>query len=289
MSVTGRELAHGDAFQKTGVSVYVPKTAWSASTISPSVACTRAQSRRFGIRLTSSRRRRPCSSASARSTAAPSRRARTPCEAVDLLALQRRVDAQDLDLAVVALGEVVDADDDPPARSRISCWRVVRGVGDLALREAALDGLDHPAERVDLIEVLVRVALHLVRERLDEVGAAERVDRVRDAGLVGDHLLRAQRDPDRLLARQRERLVVGVGVQRLRPAQTHRPAPRSRCGRCCSSGCCAVSETPAVWVWKRISHDFSIAARRTCRAARAPRSGGPRGTWRSPRRSRCAR
>ena len=40
-----------------------------------------------------------------------------------------------------------------------------------------------------------------------------------DAGLVGDHLLRAQRDRDRLLGRQRERLVVGVGVQRLRAAE----------------------------------------------------------------------
>ena len=36
-----------------------------------------------------------------------------------------------------------------------------------------------------------------------------------DARLVGDHLLRAQRDLRRLLAGQRERLVVAVGVQRL--------------------------------------------------------------------------
>ena len=40
--------------------------------------------------------------------------------AVDLLALERRVDAQDLELAVVALGEVVDADDDALARSYLA-------------------------------------------------------------------------------------------------------------------------------------------------------------------------
>ena len=82
-----------------------------------------------------------------------------------------------------------------------------------------LDGLDHPADRVDLLEVLVRVRLQLVGQRLDEVGAAERVDRVGDAGLVRDHLLRAQRDPHGVLARQRERLVVGVRVQRLGAAE----------------------------------------------------------------------
>ena len=40
-----------------------------------------------------------------------------------------------------------------------------------------------------------------------------------DAGLVRDHLLRPQREPHRVLGRQRERLVEGVRVQRLRPAE----------------------------------------------------------------------
>ena len=114
--------------------------------------------------------------------------------------------------------EVVDADDDP--LSRIDLDLVAeRGVGDLALREAALDRRDHAPELVDPGEVLVGGALHLVGQRLDEVGAAERVDRVRDAGLVGDDLLRAERDPDRLLGRQRQRLVERVRVQRLGAAE----------------------------------------------------------------------
>ena len=73
-------LAEGEgknSHQNTGVSVYVPKTSWRASTISPSLACTRAQTNRFGIRLRSSSAAVALSSASARSTGAPPRRART--------------------------------------------------------------------------------------------------------------------------------------------------------------------------------------------------------------------
>src|SRR4051794_9689822 len=70
-----QQLSH----QNTGVSVYVPKTSWRASTISPSEACTRAQAKRFGIRFSDSSAADRLSSASAASTAGPSRRARTAC------------------------------------------------------------------------------------------------------------------------------------------------------------------------------------------------------------------
>ena len=62
--------------------------------------------------------------------------------------------------------------------------------------------------------------LDLVGERLDEVGADERVDGVGAAGLVGDDLLGAQRELGGALRGQRQRLVEAVGVQRLRAAQT---------------------------------------------------------------------
>src|SRR5918992_5030503 len=65
--------------QKTGVSVYVPKTSWRASTISPSLACTRAHASRFGIRLRSSSAAVVLSSASARSTGSLSRRPPAAC------------------------------------------------------------------------------------------------------------------------------------------------------------------------------------------------------------------
>src|SRR5215213_4515652 len=35
------------------------------------------------------------------------------------------------------------------------------------------------------------------------------------------------------------------------------------------SGCCAVSDTPAVCVWKRISHDFGLFAPKVSRSSRA--------------------
>ena len=36
-----------------------------------------------------------------------------------------------------------------------------------------------------------------------------------------------------------------------------------------TSGCCAVSETPAVWVWKRISHERGFLAWNRSRSSRA--------------------
>src|SRR3712207_7524528 len=48
------------------------------------------------------------------------------------------------------------------------------------------------------------------------VGAGEGVHGLGDVGLVSEHLLRPQREPRGLGAGQRQRLVVGVGVQRLR-------------------------------------------------------------------------
>src|SRR3954452_611012 len=80
-------------------------------------------------------------------------------DAVDLLALERRVDAQDLDLPVATLGEGGHADELATAVV-VGLLELERRVGDLALREAALDGLDHPAQLVDLGEVLVRQLLH---------------------------------------------------------------------------------------------------------------------------------
>ena len=71
---------------------------------------------------------------------------------------------------------------------------LVRSRGDLALRVALLDRRDHAAHLVDALDVLERLGLELVREPLDEVAAAERIDGVRDAALVRDDLLRAERD-----------------------------------------------------------------------------------------------
>ena len=95
----------------------------------------------------------------------------------------------------------------------------------MALEPVLLDAADRAlqhravAQSVEVGEQLLGLAFHLVGQRLDEVRTTERVGDVGDVGLVGDHLLRAQGDPRRLLGRQRHRLVHRVGVQRLRAAE----------------------------------------------------------------------
>ena len=53
-----------------------------------------------------------------------------------------------------------------------------RSVGDLLLEVTGLNRGNHAAQRIDLLEVLVDLALEIVRQLLDEVGAAQRVNRV---------------------------------------------------------------------------------------------------------------
>ncbi len=97
--------------------------------------------------------------------------------------------------------------------------QLVGGLGDLALREALLDRRHHAAELVDLGEVRVGLALDLVGHRLDVVAAAERVDDARQP--VSSAMICCVRSATRTASsrRQRERLVVGVGVQRLGAAE----------------------------------------------------------------------
>ncbi len=99
---------------------------------------------------------------------------------------------------------------------------VVGGVLDLPLLETFLDGGNRPSKGIDPVDERHGISLDRVGERLDVVGAGERIDDVGHAGLVGEDLLGAQRDPRRLVGRQRQRLVVGVGVQRLRAAEDRR-------------------------------------------------------------------
>src|SRR5262245_14098916 len=84
------------------------------------------------------------------------------------------VDVEDLDRRLVLLHEVVDADDDflLPLDGLLEA---VGALGDLLLREPALDRLDHPAHLVDGGEVGERAVLHLIREPLHEIRAAQRV------------------------------------------------------------------------------------------------------------------
>ena len=104
---------------------------------------------------------------------------------------------------------------------------------------------------VDLLDQLRRPRLDLVGERLDEVGAGERVDGVGGAGLVGDDLLGAQRDARGALGRagrapRRSRWCAATACRR-RPRRSAWSATRTML----FSGCWAMSVTPPVCVWKR--------------------------------------
>ena len=111
--------------------------------------------------------------------------------------------------------------------------------------------------------------LDLVGERLDEVGAGERVGGVGGARLVGEDLLGAQRDPrgasrSAAPAPRRSRSCAATGCRR-----TPRRSPGAPRARCCSRGCCAASVTPPVWVWKRIFSERSSLAPKRSRMIRA--------------------
>ena len=83
----------------------------------------------------------------------------------------------------------------------------VGAVVDLALHVAVLDCRHHAAQVVDARDVGQGLLFQPVGEALDAVGPSQRVDRLRNAGLQGDHLLGAQRESGGLLARQRQGFV----------------------------------------------------------------------------------
>src|SRR3989441_8651669 len=77
----------------------------------------------------------------------------------------------------------------------------IRGVRNLLLEEPFTDRRNHAAQVSDAVEVSIRVFLEFAREGFEEVRAAERVRRVRDATLVGEDLLSPQGDPRGFLVR----------------------------------------------------------------------------------------
>ena len=99
---------------------------------------------------------------------------------------------------------------------------LVRAASDLILEERRADRLRRAAQPVDTLEQRERAVARARRERLDVVAAGERIDSERRARLVRDDLLRSQRERRGLGGRERERLVVAVGVQRLRAAEHRR-------------------------------------------------------------------
>src|SRR5256885_3687964 len=131
---------------------------------------------------------------------------------LDLPLFRGRVVRVELDIELLVLVDVgVDADDGLVRRLLLQ-GGVVGVIGDVLLEPRLPDELDGPAQPVDLVDDLEDLPLVVAGERLEEVRAPERVDDVSRTGLLGDDLLRAQRDLHRLLRRNGEGLVHAVGV-----------------------------------------------------------------------------
>ena len=114
-------------------------------------------------------------SSSRRSTTEASRSSLNSRQPLDLVALGLRIDAQDVRHLERVLDELVDADDDV-LLDAVALVVAERRLLDLVLHE--VDRLDRAAELVDLGDQLLGAELDLVGQRLDEVGAGERIDRV---------------------------------------------------------------------------------------------------------------
>ena len=105
----------------------------------------------------------------------------------------------------------VDADDHvlAPVEPRLATGR---GLLDAQLRHACGHGLGHAAERLDLIDQLLRLVRERGGERLHVVGAAQRVHHAGHPGLVLQDELGVARDAGGEIGGQRHRLVQRIGV-----------------------------------------------------------------------------
>ena len=135
-----------------------------------------------------------------------------------LFAHARVVDVADVDVGLLVEPVLVDADDHFLAA--VDRGLATRGrLFDAQLGHARLDGFRHATERLDFLHELPRLVGDAVGERLDVVAAAQWVDDVGDARLLGEDELRVARDARRELARERDRFVERVGVQALRATE----------------------------------------------------------------------
>ncbi len=99
---------------------------------------------------------------------------------------------------------------------------LVRSVLNLLLDISTLDCSEHSAHGLDLFQILARPFFNLVGQRLDVIRSRQRINRLRGARLIGNDLLSPQRNPRRLLRRQRQCFIKRIRMQRLRSTQDRR-------------------------------------------------------------------
>ena len=96
---------------------------------------------------------------------------------------------------------------------------MVSGVLDLVLDVILFYRGQCSAHGIDAVDVLAGLALNLIGELFDGITAPHRICHMRDAAFMRDDLLGPQRQTRRFLGGQRQRFILGVGVERLRPTQ----------------------------------------------------------------------
>jgi hypothetical protein len=138
-----------------------------------------------------------------------------------LLSSAARVSAASaLSHAAWLLGELVLVDADDHLLATIDArLALCRGLLDAHLRHARFDRLGHATHGLDLVDHLARLVDQRGGQALDVVGTGQRVDHLGDARLLLQHQLGVARDARREIGRQSQRLVEGVGVQRLGAAE----------------------------------------------------------------------
>ena len=202
-------------------------------------------------------------------------------------------------------------------RSISRCWRS-RRARDLALEVAGLDAGHDAAERVDLLEDLLGLALQPVGQRLDEVRARQRIDRVRrrPSRTRGSAACAARCAPTSRSAARASRPSSWCAATACRRAP--RPSPGRRRARCCSRAAarpasrrrsaraCAAATTPAssrrtrracrFAQMRRAARNFAISSKKSlCTSKKNERRGAksstsrpramPRSTYSKPLRS----
>src|SRR3990170_6446968 len=116
------------------------------------------------------------------------------------------VHAKDRCPMLSAIAETVHPDDDFLALLDLPLESVCLLL-DGALHVAALDGGNSSPHRLDLLEDVPGPLLEVIRQGLHEVRARQRIDGVGDTRLIGDDLLRPERDALGLLCRDGQRLI----------------------------------------------------------------------------------
>ena len=131
------------------------------------------------------------------------------------------VDIEQFDLGRLARLIFVDADD---RRLAAVDRRLAQGrrLFDAQFGHAGLDRLGHAAEALDLVDQGRRRRGDRMGQALEVIAAAQRVDDMGDAGLLGEDQLGVAGDPHRGRRRQRHGLVKRIGVQGLGPAEHRR-------------------------------------------------------------------